>query len=109
MNNQRQRRGSPLRPRKRPPIDIDPKAFWAAFTDARDKAGKTLGQIGIELDITNATFTRMRYAAEDIDPRYRPNLQTYLTLCWWMGQDPARFMVDPDGLPVRQIPRHTGS
>lgn len=96
MRAQRQRRVGPdvqSRRQKTPPVNIDPVLFWNTFRESA--TGINLYELANELDITASTFTRIKYAAENIDPKYRPNLPTFLTLCRWMGTNPEEFIVGP--------------
>lgn len=102
MRDQRRRRVHPealLRRQKQPPYDIDIVRFWNAIKTKRDTDRVSLNQIGATFEITTSTFTRIMYAAEGIDPGYRPNLRTFLTLCWWLDRSPDDYMVGPRDKP----------
>lgn len=76
-------------------IDINPELFWGAITRKCQADEVSLSHIGRELGITPSTFTRIRYAAWGISPNYRPDLRTYLSLCWWMDREPGDFVFQP--------------
>lgn len=76
-------------------VDIDPERFWGAIAHKRSVDNVSLSHIGRELGITPSTFTRISYASWGISPNYRPDLRTYLSLCWWMGREPGEFIVPP--------------
>lgn len=105
MNTVRQRNIGPdvqARRQKVPPVNIDPQLFWETLQ--AKVGGNSLSELGDELNITSSTFTRIKYAAEGIVPKYRPNLPTYLTLCWWMGVSPNAFVVKPEHKNTRVRP-----
>lgn len=76
--------------------DIDPKLFWGAIVARQDVTEQSFREVGRQLGLVPATFTRLRYAAWDIQPDYRPDLRTYMSLCWWLGRNPDDFVVWPD-------------
>lgn len=75
--------------------DIDPKLFWGAILRKHQNDKISLSQIGRDLGLTPATFTRLKYAAWDIQPNYRPDLRSYMSLCWWLNRDPGDFVIWP--------------
>jgi AraC-like DNA-binding protein len=85
-----------LRPKLERVADIDPAAFWDAILTHKPR-GHSFRMISEELGISDSTFTRIRYAAEGIEPTYRPDLATYMSICWWMNREPGDFAVWPHG------------
>lgn len=78
-------------------VDIDPVTFWGAIVIAQKNGEDSFNTIARNLGVTTGTFTRIRYAAQSIDPAYRTNLRTFLSICWWLDRDPNDFVLWPDG------------
>lgn len=76
-------------------VDIDPKTLWGAIVIKAETDNISLSEVGRKLGLTSATFTRLRYAAHDIQPTYRPDLRTYMSLCWWLDRNPGDFVLWP--------------
>lgn len=87
------------RVRKEPLVDIDVELFLVAIKAKAVADDVTLHSVAWTLDISTSTFTRISYAVDEIAPDYRPNLRTYLTLCWWLEVSPATFLVTPERRP----------
>lgn len=93
---------SERRVRKEPPVDIDMELFLVSIKSKAAADEVSLHSVAWTLSISTSTFTRIAYAVDGIAPDYRPNLRTYLALCWWMGVHPATFTVTPAG-PLKYV------
>lgn len=89
---------------KEPLVDIDTEAFLAAIRDRAARDNVSLHSVAWTLNISMSTFTRIGYSVTEVAPDYRPNLRTYLTLCWWMDVEPSAFMVAPEDVPFYVTP-----
>lgn len=87
----------PRRSQNHRAVDIDPQLFWGAIVHKQETDDVSLSSIGRKLGLTPATFTRLSYAAWGIQPHYRPDLRTYISLCWWLGREPGDFVKWPEG------------
>lgn len=78
-------------------VDIDPVTLWGAIVIKRREDKRTIEELCKELGLSPATFTRLRYAGQGIQPKYRPDLPSYMSICWWLNRNPADFVIWPDG------------
>lgn len=85
-------------------VRLDMLAFATAIEDRRQVDGRSFVALAAALGLTSPTFTRIRNAAvaealdesetaESIRIRtgYRPDVETFLSICEWLGVPPGDF------------------
>lgn len=81
-----------------PVVEIDVLRLWEAVSYRLFKTSKTARQVAGRLGFSPQVFSDLKASAQGRNSRknrgprlYVPGTAAYLSICWWLGEDPRKF------------------
>jgi hypothetical protein len=89
-----------------PAVEIDSGKLWSAISYRLFRTEKSAAEVADVLGFAPQVFTDLKAAGSNRGRPgrrpYQPGSAIFLTICWWLGQDPRDFqrVRRPDAFPA---------